>query len=157
MLHSFLVKLLMLAATMGVVFWIGWTVPQSRYADVDRGIAIQTNEGNPLQTSRSQVVPVPGRVSDPSKLQQSTQVSSQPASDSLDLNRATEQEIEALPGIGHVLAGRIVEYRQSRGAFRNIQQLQNVKGIGKKKFERIRTRVHIAPAEVSPRGGRKTT
>ncbi|HAX47736.1 MAG TPA: helix-hairpin-helix domain-containing protein [Ignavibacteria bacterium] len=52
----------------------------------------------------------------------------------LNLNNSTAAELETLPGIGRVMAERIVEYRESRGLFRNINEIKNVNGIGDKKF-----------------------
>jgi competence protein ComEA len=72
----------------------------------------------------------------------------------LDLNRASQQDFERLPGIGPVLARRIVEYRETRGTFHDVEQLRRVKGIGKKTFERIRALVAVAPQAV--RSARKT-
>lgn len=159
MVSSLLVKLAMLAATMGVVFWIGWTVPQSRYADAGRGGNAQANEHSSVtsaQKEQSAAVTETLTVG-LSNTPRSTQVPSRAIVATLDLNRASEQELEALPGIGPVLAERIVEYRQARGTFRDVEQLRNVKGIGKKKFERVRTLVHVAPATAPVRGGREAT
>ncbi len=61
----------------------------------------------------------------------------------LDLNLASERDLEGLPGIGPILALRIVEYREARGAFREVEQLRRVKGIGKKTFDRIRALVAV--------------
>ena len=61
----------------------------------------------------------------------------------LDLNRATSQDFDALPGVGPKLAERILEYRQSVGIFHSLDELRGVKGIGKKKFERIRSLVTV--------------
>lgn len=55
----------------------------------------------------------------------------------LDVNRATAAELTTLPGIGPVMAARIVEYRQSLGAFPRPEALRGVPGIGPKRFERI--------------------
>jgi competence protein ComEA len=63
----------------------------------------------------------------------------------LDLNRATDEDFDALPGVGPKLAERIMEYRQSVGAFHSLDELRSVKGIGKKKFERIRSLVTVTP------------
>jgi competence protein ComEA len=73
----------------------------------------------------------------------------------LDLNRASRQDFERLPGIGPVLAGRIVEYRAAQGAFDDIEQLRHVKGIGNKKFEQIRPHVAVRRSGVS-KPSRKT-
>ncbi len=56
----------------------------------------------------------------------------------LDLNQATLEDLEALPGIGPALAGRIVDYRQRHGPFKNIDDLENVSGIGPKKLALIK-------------------
>ncbi|MEN3001007.1 MAG: helix-hairpin-helix domain-containing protein [Armatimonadota bacterium] len=61
----------------------------------------------------------------------------------LDLNRATAEELEALPGIGPVLAARIVEYRQQRGRFQSVDELLDVHGIGPKRLEQIRPYVTV--------------
>lgn len=56
----------------------------------------------------------------------------------IDLNHATPEDLEALPGIGPVLAGRIVAHRQKHGPFRHVDDLQQVPGIGPKNLEQIR-------------------
>jgi competence protein ComEA len=50
----------------------------------------------------------------------------------LDINKATQAQLETLPGIGPALAKRIIEDRQKRGAFRSLPDLKRVKGIGDK-------------------------
>lgn len=67
----------------------------------------------------------------------------------LDLNRATERELDGLPGIGPVLAGRIVEHRRRHGAFRRIEDLAAVRGIGPRLLERLRDRVRAGAASDS--------
>lgn len=55
----------------------------------------------------------------------------------LDINTATAEELTMLPGIGEVLAQRIVEYRTSNGRFQSKNELLNVKGIGNAKLNAI--------------------
>ncbi|MEX0658270.1 MAG: ComEA family DNA-binding protein [Egibacteraceae bacterium] len=55
----------------------------------------------------------------------------------LDLNRATPDDLEELPGIGPVLAERIVEHRDTVGGFGAVGDLRDVPGIGEKKFQSI--------------------
>jgi len=157
MLSSLLIKLAMLAVTMGVVFWIGWTVPKSHDIESTRGPGSQANGEDSVRSTGPPAVVAAAPNSRVAQLQATPGVSRQPVSEKLDLNRATEQDLEALPGIGPVLATRIVEYRQSRGAFREVEQLRNVKGIGKKTFDRIRAFVNVTPSTAPARGGRKTT
>ncbi|MEV7965157.1 ComEA family DNA-binding protein [Sphaerisporangium sp. NPDC088356] len=61
----------------------------------------------------------------------------------LDLNAATPSQLETLPGVGEVLAGRIVEFRQAHSGFRSIDQLREVTGIGDRKFADLRDKVRV--------------
>ena len=56
-----------------------------------------------------------------------------PGEKPLNVNTATEVELDAVDGIGPVLAGRIVEYRQEHGPFRKMEDLLAVDGIGEKR------------------------
>ena len=69
-----------------------------------------------------------------------------PGLTSLDLNRATALELDALPGVGPVLAGRIIAHRESHGPFRDVEDLLAVRGIGPRLFARLRPRVTVGPA-----------
>lgn len=59
----------------------------------------------------------------------------------INVNTASQQELESLPGIGEILAQRIVEYRTQNGPFRSPEDLLKVKGIGPKKLEALRDRI----------------
>nr|BAL53756.1 competence protein ComEA [uncultured Acetothermia bacterium]BAL59454.1 competence protein ComEA [Candidatus Acetothermum autotrophicum] len=61
----------------------------------------------------------------------------------LDLNIATLEELIDLPGIGPVLAKRIIEYREAHGGFKNIEELLQIRGIGPKRLEQLKGRVRI--------------
>ena len=61
----------------------------------------------------------------------------------IDINTATAQELEGLPGIGEVLAARIVAYREEHGPFQRTDQLMAVRGIGPVKYEEIRHLVTV--------------
>ncbi|HSB81217.1 MAG TPA: helix-hairpin-helix domain-containing protein [Candidatus Methylomirabilis sp.] len=61
----------------------------------------------------------------------------------LDLNRADAQALQALPGVGPVLAERIVAYRRTHGLFRTREDLLQVPGIGSQRWERIRGLVRV--------------
>jgi len=56
----------------------------------------------------------------------------------VDLNRATEEELQRLPGVGPATAARIVEYRKESGGFKSVDDLLAIKGIGPKKLEKMR-------------------
>lgn len=63
----------------------------------------------------------------------------------VDVNRATARELEALPGIGPALAGRIVASREEEGPFRTVEDLQRVRGIGPATVERLRPLARAGP------------
>jgi competence protein ComEA len=56
----------------------------------------------------------------------------------ISINKASVQELDRLPGIGEVLAQRIVDYRTEKGSFKTIEEIKNVSGIGDAKFNSIR-------------------
>jgi competence protein ComEA len=61
----------------------------------------------------------------------------------VDLNSATFEQLQELPGVGPVLAQRIVEFRQQRGGFRAVDELRDVTGIGERRFADLRDRVRV--------------
>jgi competence ComEA-like helix-hairpin-helix protein len=61
----------------------------------------------------------------------------------VDLNTATKTELISLPGIGEGIAEQILIFRDEHGTFSSVEQLKNIKGIGAKKFERLRPYVVI--------------
>src|SRR5438067_8557321 len=61
----------------------------------------------------------------------------------VDLNKADRAVLRQLPEVGEALAGRIDQYRQARGGFRSVEELQNVSGIGRVKLSRIRPWVYV--------------
>ncbi len=62
----------------------------------------------------------------------------------VNLNTATQAQLESLPGIGAATAKRILEYRQKTGSFKKIEELMNVKGIGEKSFLKLKPHVTVA-------------
>ena len=61
----------------------------------------------------------------------------------VNINKATENELSTLPGIGNSLATRIVEYRKQNGNFKTIEDIKNVSGIGESKFANIKDFISI--------------
>ncbi|OGW66372.1 MAG: hypothetical protein A3H49_05530 [Nitrospirae bacterium RIFCSPLOWO2_02_FULL_62_14] len=118
MFKSLSVKFSMLAATVAVVLWIGWPVPQEATI--------------PVQPA---AVPAP--------VQPVATVSPAKAESKIDINRASADELQVLPGVGPVLAQRMVEWRKAHGRYRTVEDLQGVKGIGKKRMEQLRSLITV--------------
>ena len=56
----------------------------------------------------------------------------------IDLNKATLSQLDSLPGIGPVIAERILELREKSGPYKRIEDLMNIRGIGEKKFLKLK-------------------
>ena len=61
----------------------------------------------------------------------------------ININIASQSELTDLPGIGNVLASRIVDYRRQHGDFLRIEDLRNVSGIGEKRYEAIQDKITV--------------
>ena len=61
----------------------------------------------------------------------------------VDLNTATAEELDTLPGIGESLARRIIAYREANGPFGSIEEIMEVSGIGEAKFAELEDRVTV--------------
>lgn len=61
----------------------------------------------------------------------------------VDLNSATPEQLDTLPGVGEVTAKRIVDWRTQHGGFASVEQLRDVDGIGASKFDKLREQVSV--------------
>lgn len=82
----------------------------------------------------------------------------------IDLNSATQAELESLPGIGESKAAAIIQYRTDHGAFKSVDELDNVPGIGDATMANVRPLVMVSPgkagasaAPVDPAGSLTTS
>ena len=72
------------------------------------------------------------------------------ATAAVNLNTATKDELVALPGIGPAKAQAILDYRSKNGAFKSIEELKDVKGIGAKRYEKIKSELTVVGASAKP-------
>ena len=61
----------------------------------------------------------------------------------ININLATQSELTDLPGIGSVLASRIIDYRRQHGDFLRVEDIRNVSGIGEKRYEAIEDKITV--------------
>jgi competence protein ComEA len=76
------------------------------------------------------------------------------ASGAVNLNTATKDELVELPGIGPAKAQAIIDYRTANGPFKSVEQLKDVKGIGAKRFEKLKPDLTVAPPPAKAAAGR---
>jgi comEA protein len=76
-----------------------------------------------------------------------------PAQKTINLNTATVEQLETLPGIGRKTAEAILEHRTKVGSFKKIEELMNVKGIGEKSFLKIKPLVSVTPPKAEKTSG----
>ena len=75
---------------------------------------------------------------------QSQGKAAKPQAAAVDINKATANDLQKLPGIGPSLAKQIVAYREKHGPFRRVEDLMAIKGIGFKKWKEIKPHVRVA-------------
>ena len=61
----------------------------------------------------------------------------------VNINTATQTELEELPGIGPSIANKIIQYRNTNGKFKTIEDIKNITGIGDSKFEKIKDFIKV--------------
>lgn len=66
---------------------------------------------------------------------------SSPKQEKININTAGAAELDKLPGVGPALAGRIIEYRNANGLFKDGEELKKVKGLGESKYEKLKDKI----------------
>lgn len=64
-------------------------------------------------------------------------------SNKININKATVEELDKLPGVGQATANKIINYREENGDFKSIEEVKNVNGIGNKKYEQIKNEITL--------------
>ena len=73
----------------------------------------------------------------------STTSSNNSKNNKININKATQTELETIPGIGPSTALKILEYRENNGKFSSIEDIKNISGIGEKKYENIKNYIRV--------------
>jgi len=107
------------------------------------GLDPATIETPPAESTFSQKIPNAPPKTATAKAPKSS--SKEPPKSPIDLNRATSEDLQQLPGVGPAMADRILQYRKENQGFTSVDDLNNVRGIGPKKFEKMKPFVMIKP------------
>ena len=152
MIQSLAMKAGMLLATVLLVTWIGWPTPHEPVPVGDVASAEGQTQQAVLPREKPTIVARPAlRPASPTPT-----AGSQEKQRKLDLNRATAEELQGLPGIGPVLAQRVIAQRTTHGPFHTVDDLRGVKGIGKKRMDQLRPLVMVnVAAKTEPTGEAK--
>lgn len=71
-----------------------------------------------------------------------------PAFAAVNINTATQSELEVVRGLGPAKAKAIIAYRESNGKFKSLEELDNVKGFGKASIEKLKEELSVGPEKV---------
>lgn len=71
-----------------------------------------------------------------------------PAFAAVNINTATQSELEVVRGLGPAKAKAIITYRDANGNFKNVDELDNVKGFGKASIEKLKEELSVGPEKV---------
>ena len=98
-----------------------------------------------VKRTRSEHLPTPVQMNDqqPTASVQTMAATNQQTATRININTASEKELEELPGIGRGLAERIVEHREKYGPFRRPEHLIMVRGISDKRFRALRDSITV--------------
>ncbi|MGP0594603.1 ComEA family DNA-binding protein [Nitrospira sp. T9] len=148
---SLLLKMALLGMGVFFVYWVGWPQPSLSPVAPPKNLGVQPSHTLPSGSAGDPDEVVSGAPLSGRNVFQPLQVGvegeegqfREVAAFTVDLNDGTLAELEHLPGIGPILAGRIVAHRTSHGAFRRIEDLALVPGIGKKRLEQLRPLVGV--------------
>ncbi len=144
-----IIGFLFIAFTGGVILkYSGWKTPDKYdYSETDKAFdqQIKTSftelEQNRLTQQQQQNADEMKKFSDSLITQKESSAKDKkqlkPGS-KININTAYAGDLELLPGVGEVMAERIIEYREQKRGFRRIEDIKQVKGIGDKKFEQIK-------------------
>lgn len=83
------------------------------------------------------------RIGETTKKTQNIIQNKETKSKKININTATEEELDTLPGIGQATAQKIIDYRKQNGKFSKIEEIKEVSGIGDSKFEKIKDLIEI--------------
>jgi competence protein ComEA len=125
--------------SLSAVLLLVWAYPKEfQQVSIEIPVSSQVNTSSAVSSKESEI---PASVSSAAVSQinsEATEEEEPLQEGSISLNKSDVSQLERLPGIGPVLAQRIVDYRTECGSFYSLEELMDVEGIGEKTFEKIK-------------------
>lgn len=103
----------------------------------------QLNRAAKLEDGRQILVPTKGQAAAPAAESTGAGPAAGPGAGPVNLNTATQEQLETLDGVGPATAQKILEYREQHGGFKNVDELDQVSGIGEKRLAALRDEVTV--------------
>ena len=98
----------------------------------------QVNLAIKVEDEKHYIIPKIGeKIEIPVEQRQESALENKENSTKININSATIEELDTLPGVGEATANKILNYRNENGKFNSIEEIKNVNGIGDKKYEEI--------------------
>lgn len=110
----------------------------TEFADISK-----INRAEKLQDHIAIVIPNKNDPNSQNTISSSVSASSTQGNSLVNLNTATDIELQSLPGVGPSKAKSIIEYREKNGGFKSIDEIKNIKGIGESSFEKLKDKITI--------------
>lgn len=103
----------------------------------------EANKNNENTPAESYVNASSGGVNSKETTNSTQSNTSDTSSKKVNINTATQEELDTLPGIGPSIASKIIDYREQNGKFNSIEEIKEVSGIGEAKYEKIKDSITI--------------
>lgn len=158
-IRAFFLKLGILALGIGWIGWAGWPSSQDLIgsegvANPSLGIVELSSAESSLPTKSNPLTPesIVTEFTDKTLSARMAKADSEKSvlkvQALLDVNDASQEELKQLPGLGTLLAERIVAYRQTNGPFRHVEELERIRGIGHKRLLQLRPLITVKSGKV---------
>lgn len=104
----------------------------------------QVNLAIKVEDEKHYIIPKIGeKIEIPSEEKQESSLENKENATKININSATIEELDTLPGVGEATANKILNYRSENGNFNSIEEIKNVNGIGDKKYEEIKDLISV--------------